>query len=228
MILNKYFFTVTLAVLFFYTVTAQNTKHSIGGSISPDYLIGLTPNGVAMSYGFHTRYKDKPVLGYTTSIYLNYYFKKKLSLLIGISYSKKGYKREYRHRSFNDFTFYQGEIDERVYRYMEFPLKLKYDFKVSDKVALYLAPGASYSVIKESIQKITYPAPNQTEFVFNNTEFERNNINLLFGIGVDIKLTSSWIITLNPEYRKMRNEHFLGSGRRIYSPGINTGIRFIL
>ena len=208
------------------TVNESLKKTNIGIFFSPDYSSGKIPNGVLVSGGFNTRSKIFPVLGYSAGANFNYYYNNRFSLITGLVYSKKGYIKEFYYRNKIDFTWSDTSSEIRTYKYIEIPIKVKYDFRISN-IKLFVSAGLGYSkIIRSTLELRNFS--NYPSLFFDFTSLEKPNLSMMAGLGTEMKLMDNLFLTINPEIRRMRNQNYFSAETRLFSIGLNTGINLKL
>ena len=225
-ILAVIFFSINSSAQSIATPDGPLQKTNIGMFFSPDYSSGKIPNGVFVNWGFNTRSKILPIFGYSTGASFNYYYNNRFSLITNLVYSKKGYIRKFYYRNKMNFIWSDTTSDIRVYKYIEIPIKVKYDFRISN-IKLFVSVGLSYNRIIRSTSELRNFS-NHSSLFFDYTSLEKPNLSMMLGLGTEMKLTDNLFLTINPEIRRMRNQNYHSTETRLFSIGLNTGINLKL
>lgn len=176
---------------------------------------------------------EKPIVGFNAGFMFLHQFRKGLILEGGIQYSSFGEKipKIYTTSPQNPEVAGEASIFNH-YDYLSVPIKIGYGFQIGKRITLTAATGLStqYFMVWRERSSLKYNdgstqeiKQNYTKYPYSNTKFTQFTFASVSSIGVDIQLTNSFSLKLEPTARFFLNPMMDAPIReKLYSYGINT------
>lgn len=188
------------------TTVTQDRKFFIGVNFSPDYCYRyITKNDNSISNEQWTYIKNnqdsifKPSYGYTTGLNFYYQIKKRISIELGLQYSRKGYQT-IPISTIYDFN-YMPEIATSYiyYTYFDFPFHANYTF-LKSKIQIIASAGAVFNYLVQASSK-TVPEVSTAKFQTATfiSKYPYNKVNISSTISLGLKYTIDKRINLRAE-----------------------------
>ena len=213
--------------------STKTGKFEIGISFSPDYSYRTLKTDASNQLIKDTRDTlESAKFGYSAGINVAYHFNKKLVIEAGLLFSDKGEKTK--KVAFVDVPQGQDPIYYSYkynYYYLDIPLKADY-YILTGKLKLYVTAGVSGNIFL--IQKTTeLQGHNNSDYQKTtstfNPGFNRLNIAVIAGAGINLKMSDKLNLKLEPIYRRSITSVINAPVKTyLYSAGINIGIYYKL
>lgn len=219
---------------------------SIGLNFSPDYsfrTLKLKNTDIYEYYRyFESRNRsEKPKLGYTTGLNINFHLSKRFSVGTGLFFSDKGERIEAENilissSSTPDPTLANLNVN-RHYYYLEVPVKLDF-YLLTGKTKLYISGGlaGNFFLVQRSVAKIDYLDGRSEKHSGSQREgFATINPSFIGGMGVSYDINQKLILRMEPTYRRSiksiiseNNRYNRYISTHLYSAGLNIGLNYKL
>ena len=213
--------------------STKNRKWEIGFSFSPDYSYRtLKSDADNQSLKEMRDTLEIPKFGFTTGINVVYHFNDRIVLETGLLFSDKGEKTK--KTSFENVPSSQLPIYYTYkyhYLYLDIPLKVDY-YLLTGKLKLFVTAGVSGNIFIN--QKTTLLQGHDNGDIQKNTTtfnpgFNRFNLAMIAGLGINYKLSSRMNLKVEPVYRRsLTSIANTPIKSYLYSTGLNMGISFKL
>ena len=211
-------------------ISQRNSLH-IGLTFSPDYCYRtLRTDPSYQDWADQQNSSQIPKFGYTTGINAILKFNKSIALEMGVQFSDKGMQTKM-------IKIEQEDPDQSIpdeihntwhYYYIDIPIKANY-FILKGKLNLFVSPGLSTNIFW--VQKRVHSEfnPDNEETYFMSEGFNRFNMAVLFGTGIDYFFSKKFNLRIEPIFRysltPLNNSELK---RYQYSIGANFGLYYKL
>jgi hypothetical protein len=232
----KKLLTICCLILSINAFGQENKKFRFGLSLNPsisDNIIsnsGNTPSGVLEIY----RNLEKPIFAYEISIFSQYALSQKSNLRVGFGFSNTGYGTEKTKTSFAVPDPTKPDYTRFIWQHQDIVIPILYSRylkKENGKFYFIIGIEPQINVNRDIILKQWFEdgSSKSDKYEDTSTEFRKVNVNLLVGIGYDIKISPKNKIFIQPTFDV--NEFGISKStnlnRRIYTIGLTIGSVFL-
>jgi len=219
---------LTITLLTSNLIQAQaNGKLAFSAFFSPDYSYRT----LSSSDSLNNLYKDikdnheKALYAYTSGINVSRKLFSIFAIETGLNYNKRGYVFDSASTTGN-YTINQSYI----YNYLQIPVRLKI-FIPKGRYNFYITGGVSGMMLVDALKSSTETKnglPSVSQEKLTNAVVNRFNYNMLFGVGLDYRITKRFYLKVEPTFSKT-----LDSIRKdklstyLYSGGVNLGFLYV-
>jgi hypothetical protein len=212
------------------TLKAQsNEKLGLALYFSPDYSYRslLSNDSLSKAVSVARDNQETAIFTYTAGASLSRKIFGIIAIETGLNYNKRGYVFD------SSATAGNYSLNQTyIYNYLQIPVKLKIFIPHIKRYNLYITGGISGMMLLDAL-KNSIETKNGLPTVSNEKLKEdvvkKFNYNILFGLGLDYRITKRFFLKIEPSYSKtmesIRKEKI---NTFLYSGGINLGLLFIL
>ncbi len=176
---------LTICVLFGINANSQETKTSIGFSLTPNFssIYYVDDGSYPLDYIDYLKLYTKGSIGLSGNVFFQYEVTDKLFITWGLGVQNYRYSRMF---------FSQAPLDHIVYTtktYSQYYLQLNTSVKYRIHKTLYVRVGIGVDVLAEPRVKSISSEPSENYKGDDNTNFKEAMIPISLGVGYELKLT---------------------------------------
>lgn len=211
------------------SINAQDHKFQIGIIATPE-ISHRVASGNSIG-GFNDM--SLPKFGYTAGANFVYNFTKNIGLETGFQFTNKGYKTD-KLVFFDDLGLPYGTVNgysiiNYSYHYFAIPIKMNLIFG-QNNVRFIGSVGIDTWIFLNATSKITRYEDNKRIFSSSFTEnggFNPINISPILSAGIDVKLTGSLNLKIEPTFRfSLLNTTNTNYSEKLIAAGLNIGLYY--
>jgi len=203
----------------------------LGFSFSPDYCYrSLRYNSTDEDFANYRNEIEIPKFGFTTGINAIFILNKSIAMEIGINLSDKGQQIEKIEISQEDTNHLIPDQIHNIwhYYYIDIPIKLNY-FIIKGNLKIFVSPGISCNIFLTQKRVKSEFNPDNKYIYFTTEGFNKLNIAVIFGAGLDYSITKKLNLRFEPIFRySLTPLDDFEIKRYQYSVGANFGLYYKL
>lgn len=207
----------------------------VGVNSSTNYAYRSLEGGPSEQWILDLREFEKPIVGFDAGFTFFHQFKKGLRLETAMQYIRLGEKTKDYLFIFPDGTTSSKNKVVNNFDYIGVPLKLGYAIPINQRFSFFVQSGVSANVFfarrfKSILSLSTGETQESTSMYFTESDgFNRLNVMLTIGLGLDVKLTDSFLLRIEPNFKHAINPIVDAPiGQRPYTAGLNLGLFYQL
>lgn len=224
---------LSLLLISIYAFGQEDKKFKFGLSVNSgisDNIISSssnTPTSVTTTY----RKLEKPAFSYQISIFSDYPLSAQSKLRLGLGFSKTAYKTSKRKSSTAVPEPTIPEYTQFIWQHQDIVIPILYTQYLKNGASKFyfvsgLEPQIKINRTVKFNQWFSDGGSNTKQEEDNSTDFRKVNLNLTFGIGYDVKISSRSTIFIQPTFdcNILGISNKANLNRRIYSIGLTVGM----
>jgi hypothetical protein len=224
--------TLFCLILSLSTFGQEVKKFKLGLSLNPSISNNIISNNgnTPKVVGSIFRSIEKPILAYEIGVFSEYDLNHKSKLRIGFGYSNAGYRTEKRKTLTAVPEPSLPEYTQFVWKHQDVVIPILYSKYLKNGLSkIYLIGGVEPQIkINRTVRFNEWflnGSSNTNQNKDNSTEFRRINVNLVLGIGYDLKLSPKNRLFIQPtiDCNILGTSKNANLNRRIYCIGLTVG-----
>lgn len=211
------------------TKAQSNGKLALTLFVSPDYSYRslLSSDSLTNVISNARNNQENAIITYTAGASLSRKVFGIVAIETGLNYNKRGYVFD------SSATAGNYSLNQTyIYNYLQIPVKLKIFIPHIKRYNIYITGGVSGMMLLDAVKnsiETKNGLPTVSNEKLKNDVVKKFNYNVLFGLGLDYRVTKRFFLKVEPSFSKtmdsIRKEKI---NTFLYSGGINLGLLFIL
>ena len=205
--------------------SAQSLR--IGAVFQPDLTyFTVSPDGSSLASDF--KLLNKPTINYQTGILVFYDISDKLTLVGGLTYSRRGFEAQFNTSTISGFNFGSGYSLKITDRYLEIPLVINYHLTRFSKIKWFVSGGIKPAIYLNSMSKATGILNSPSDYYYN--AHRKANLFATLGFGAEITIIKRWQLVIWPslEHALLKEVYAAPLSLYPYSLGLNVCLVYSL